>query len=254
VFITLAIDDSADQFRRIAMAAAAFAGDDGQWTRLCKAWNERLKEDGLKYFKASEYNSLTGEFYRFRDPVKYPKPLGGQAASKLRDDLDEISRQSNVTGMGMCIPLATYNDVRLNFPEADVYLPEDAFDAALQTLWREEAREFIKHFGYEHKLGFLCDQSSSSDRHNEHYIAFKANHPELAKIMGPIAFADDKDYPQLQAADLLVNMLRQEYEEFLKSGGLTAQTRFNSHIFTIRHWSRKNMEDMVSYNQIVRQK
>ena len=72
--------------------------------------------------------------------------------------------------------------------------------------------------------------------------------------MGPIAFADDKDYPQLQAADLLVNMLRQEYEEFLKSGGLTAQTRFNSHIFTIRHWSRKNMEDMVSYNQIVRQK
>jgi len=29
--------------------------------KICKAWNERLKEDGLKYFKASEYNSLTGD-------------------------------------------------------------------------------------------------------------------------------------------------------------------------------------------------
>jgi len=46
VFITLAIDDSADQFRRIAMAAAAFAGMMGNGQDSARHGTSVLKKMG----------------------------------------------------------------------------------------------------------------------------------------------------------------------------------------------------------------
>jgi hypothetical protein len=75
-------------------------------------WQRRLKHDGLAYFRSTEYYSLRGQFARYRDTVKYPKPAGSQAAKGLRDDLDAIITSSGVMGVAVAIPMKLYNHVR----------------------------------------------------------------------------------------------------------------------------------------------
>src|ERR1700686_414541 len=103
------VDDSADQTQEKAMVAGAFVGFYHQWNKLQRQWRKRLKQDGLKYFRATEYYNLRGEFSRFRDPIKYPMPKGGQAATALLNDLETIIHESQVMGIAVCVDMQIYN-------------------------------------------------------------------------------------------------------------------------------------------------
>lgn len=100
------IDDSADQKQEFVMVAGALMGTDKQWGEFSRKWKMCLKRHGLRYFRSSEYNSLSEEFGIFRDDVKYPKPTGREAARAIRDELDAIIKNSSALRPSFpCLPI-----------------------------------------------------------------------------------------------------------------------------------------------------
>jgi hypothetical protein len=214
MLIKVYIDDSKDEMQERVAVAGAFLGFHKNWSTLRKRWKRRLKKDGLEYFRSSEYYSLRGEFERFRDNVKYPKPTGSQAAKKLRDDLDAIIHDSEVVGIAACVPIRLYRHLRNNASFGTELMPEDPFDHAIQELFLLCATELLeKNSG--HRLAFICDDSSAAARIAEIYARFKEINPVSAQVMGGLIHQDDKRFPQLQAADLMAHLAKERFSQWL---------------------------------------
>jgi hypothetical protein len=239
------IDDSADEKKQTVAVAGAFLGDYQQWKKLIQPWRKRLKQDGIQYFRSTEYNSLRGEFFRYRDEQKYPKPKGSEAAKTVRDDLEDIIRLSGIRGFAHCVPLEMYQQTRSSIPLAADVFPVDAFEVALQSLIRDCAKEFQKHYGDRHKLAFMCDEGPSAKRIGDAYLAFKKLNPDFGNMIGALAFGDDKKYPQLQAADLMAGSGKEIHLRAEKQGEPVTH-RLGSSIYFVRHWSQQNMLDLLN--------
>lgn len=209
------IDDSADETRERAIVAGAYVGFYRQWNALQKQWRKRLKQDGLKYFRTSEYYSWRGEFARFRNPTTYPKPNGQMASKALFNDLEEIIHQSQLMGIAVCVDMKDYSDVRANEPNGHIF-PEDAFEVAIQALVKLCAEIVRDDWNVNpRQVAFVCDDSSSSARIVKVYTGFKASNPSLAEFMGALVHQDDKRFPQLQSADMMAHLAKGRFIDWL---------------------------------------
>ena len=85
------LDDSKDQIQSKVFVSAGFFGSLDHWQQVRLAWGKCLKENGLEYFKTSEYKSLTGQFSKFKT-ADYPPPRGRERASEIREALLAIPR------------------------------------------------------------------------------------------------------------------------------------------------------------------
>jgi hypothetical protein len=234
------VDDSSDEKQEKAVVAGAFIAPRTYWERFSKEWRKRLNQDGLKYFRSSEYYSLRGEFERYRDPLKYPKPLGSNAARALRDDLDALIEKMQLWGMAVAIPLAMYHEVRLNEPQADQIFGPDAFEMALQSLIERCVDASKQEFGGT-RLVFICDDSSRSVRVSQIYSSFKEKNQSLSKFIGALVHADDKAVPALQAADLMAHLSREYYMKWLDDPSGATLTRLKDSVWKISAWDRDFM-------------
>src|SRR5665213_2188408 len=83
---TAYVDDSSDGKQEKYVIACALIGSQREWNRVFILWDDALrKEPAIKYFHSKEWRSLSGEFAQFRDELKWPKPIGGEAANKKRE-------------------------------------------------------------------------------------------------------------------------------------------------------------------------
>ena len=229
------IDDSADQKQEKAVVAGAFVGKFGQWSELSTLWRRRLKRDGLKYFRSTEYYSLREEFARYRDPVKYPKPEGSEAACALREDLDAIIKKSQVMGVAAAIPLDLYNKFRETVPGAKDVFGKDAFDGALQSLIARCVRISKREFNGTH-LSFVCDQSNSAPRILEVFRKLKQSDTDIAEIAEGLVHWDDKKFPPLQAADLMAHLAREYFMGWLADPNTVTLKRLQDSVYNICRW------------------
>ena len=167
------------------MVAGALMGTHRQWVDLSKDWRKRLKRDGLKYFRSTEYNSLTGEFYRYRDAVKYPKPMGGDAATALRNDLDELIKKYQIVGVASVIPLAMFREVIMEEGLMSTFNP-NPFSAAMQTVMRECALIAREHLSVDagNRVAFVCDDGPSSALLSAAYAEFKNKNVAIRDMLG----------------------------------------------------------------------
>lgn len=253
------VDDSADGTQERAVVAGAYMGFYHQWNKLRKQWRIRLKQDGLKYFRATEYYSLRGEFARFRDPVKYPKPEGSRAATFLLNDLEAIIQDAAVMGVAVCIDMNVYRDVRAKEQYAAQIFPADAFEVALQSLVQRCAEIVRDEFNVQPRaVAFICDDGPSSAQIARVYTAFKAAHPALAEFMGGLVHQDDKKFLQLQAADMMAHLAKGRFIDWLDDPDKAIFTddqalrarlkRLNVHQILV--WDRRLMMDTLQ-QQIV---
>lgn len=219
------IDDSADEHKKIAVVAGALISSHGEWGKLRSPWKNRLRRDGLKYFRSSEYSNLSGEFSCFRDPVKYPKPKGSEAARCLRNDLETILKRFHIIGIATVIPMNIYNEFRNTIPKARSFFHEDAFEGALQTTMMECAYAVKDRLvGVNNRIAFVCDDSPNVVRYSAVYAEFKKKNPIIGQMMGAIAHLDDKKTVQLQAADMMANVTKETALEFIKTHGSSLRT------------------------------
>jgi hypothetical protein len=215
MLLTVYVDDSADETQERAIVAGAYVGFFPQWSKLNREWRKRLKQDGLRFFHTTECWSLRGEFVRFRDPVKYPRPSGRNSATAILEDLENIIHTSGVMGVAVSIDMRAYNNVRSTEPHASTIFPADAFEAALQTLVGTCAGIVRDNFKGPRSLRFVCDNSESAGRLENTYKQFKGRNKDLAQFLRDLVHEDDKQFPQLQAADMLAHIAKRRFIEWL---------------------------------------
>lgn len=241
------IDDSADQSKSTAAVAGAFLGDQQQWANLVKPWQERLVIEGVPYYRSTSLRSWRGPFFCYQDRTRYSVEQAREAEKNIRGDLQEIIRNSGVIGFAHYVPLAMYKSVRATVPMAAEVFPEDAFEVAMQSLIRDCAKEFRKHYGDIHQLDFVCDQGPSSHIILQAYESFKRHNPDFSELIGSLTFADDQVTPALQAADMMADLARKIALEHLQKGVAVHDGPLNSSIYFVRHWNEEIMLNLLDY-------
>jgi len=241
------IDDSADQSKSIAAVAGAFLGNSDQWNKLTMAWDARLAAESANYYRSTALRAWRRPFFRYQKRDLYTVEEARSAEAALRSDLEAIIKESGVIGFAHYIPLEMYNRVRETVPMAGEIFPKDAFEAALQSLIRDCAVEFINHYGREHRLSFVCDESDSAHIIREAYQAFKKYNVGFTDILGTLTFADDKVTPPLQAADMMADIGRQVAIAHIRDGVTAHDGSLNSSIYFVRHWDESKMLGILAH-------
>ncbi len=239
------VEDSADEKKEIAVVAGGLLASHATWTPFPGPWKARLRQDGLDYFRSSDYSALSGEFAKFRDPDKYPKPKGSEAARQLRTDLDAIITKQHIIGIACVIPMQVYKEFRATVPNAAEKLNEDAFHLALQIVLMEcayIARDELP--GDNNCTAFMCDESNKAPLYAEGYRQFKLKNPIIAPSMRGLVHMDDKVQPRLQAADMMAGVAKERAIEYLKSPDASA-LRTEEREYYGKHMELKRLKGTV---------
>jgi hypothetical protein len=218
------LDDSKDRLQARLMVSAGFIGTQAEWRSLRSGWAAVLRKHDIKYFKSSEYYSLTGEFAKFRSDV-YPKPKGREAAQQIRSELQAVmKRHSGIRGVGISVPLETYYRVYDERPEAKGTLPADPNQAALVSVINETAKIAKAQRG-RNMVTFVHDDDDHFDNLRSAVRKFKDVNAGIAKYIGGFAPLDDKLHPPLQAADMVANYTLQLGLQGLESDDMKANVQ-----------------------------
>lgn len=240
------IDDSADERRQIVMVAGALIGSHEQWRKVRRKWRETLRRSGIRYFRSTEFNSLRGEFAKFRDPIKYPKPKGSLAATALRDQLESILRDHNIMALASSIPLEMFHDVIATYNLLEDFNP-DPFAAAMQTVMNESALLVRDEFpGKNNRIAFVCDDGPDSVKLTKIYASFKRKNTNLQDVIGGLVHLDDKKHPPLQAADMVASLGKEITLKHLQSGSPVKLPRMEGVFYKIYPWNRETVKQLAS--------
>jgi hypothetical protein len=246
---TCYLDDSKDQNQSKIVVSAGFYGTKDDWVKLRVAWKKRLKEDGLDYFKTSEYKSLTGEFSKFRTAA-YPPPKGREKAMQIRSDLKQIfKRIPGIQGVGVVIPLDDYGRV-CERPEAQDVFVADPYRRALEGVLLD-AVKLIRQKSGQNVVAFVHDDDQDFDRLRQIYNEFKILNPKTAKFMAGFQSLDDKLHPPLQMADMMANLTLGVGLEWLETGRTPSKLKeMEENIRFIGAWNEHYMLSLLKLNLI----
>src|ERR1039458_9708953 len=242
------IDDSSDGKHQVVMVAGAIVGTHQQWMKLRKKWKKRLKQDGLDYFRSSEYRSLRGQFQKFCNPIKYPIPRGSEAAKAVRDDLDEIIRTSGVMGMSNVIPLEMFRGI-VSVPEIRHRFNPDPFSAVMQAVMRDVVMYIRKHCGDNLLISFVCDDGPNAHLYLKAYQDFKLKNGWIADMMKGLAPQDDKLTPQLQAADVVASISREMAMEYLETHTKVSLKRLEGSFYKMNIWKPETVCQVAGWQR-----
>lgn len=255
IMLRVYIDDSSDEKQERVVVAGAYIGFYKGWSKLWAEWRQQLKNHNLDYFRATDYYSLRGEFQQFRDPVKYPKPLGSQAAKAALGDLERVIETNELAGIAVCVPMNLYSEVRKTEKHADEIFNPDAFHTALMALFKSSA-EWVRDEFPGDTVGFYCDDSSRSPIYAALYASFKQCNPGLAWFMQGLSHIDDKRSPQMQTADLMAHLARVHFLERFPNfnDGDVALAKIEDFprlrklkVFSIQVWTRAYMMGVLKH-------
>jgi hypothetical protein len=208
-FLWSALDESSDRAKRKMFVVAGYLARQAAWTDIERYWMLRLERESdpepMKYFSTHECMYLTGEFKRFRDPIKYPKPKGRVAADAVRDDLNAILRSASAMGFGLGVNLKDYRDVRKS-SRARKALGPDPYEQTylmMMIVIAGECEDQMAGKAATETVAFLCDTHERSTNIKAVYDKLLNNNPACAPWMGSLTYMDNKKSPAIQAADLL---------------------------------------------------
>ncbi|HEX4426306.1 MAG TPA: DUF3800 domain-containing protein [Terriglobales bacterium] len=208
-FLWTALDESSDRLQEKMFVVAGYLARQDEWTEIERQWMRRLGQESdpepIRYFSTSECMYLTGEFKRFSDPKRYPKPNGKIAANSVRDDLMGILRASSTMGFALGINLKDYRAIRKSARARKVLLAspyELAYMMTMMVVVGTCEDQMPERSGIE-TIAFLCDEHDRSGNIKAVYDRLKDNNPESAPWMGTLTYRDNKKSPAIQAADLL---------------------------------------------------
>lgn len=236
---TAAIDDSADRHRERVVVSAAVIGDTQRWSMLSRRWRDRLRDDGLEYFKSSHCRHLRGQFFKFRDQQKYPPTLGRERADRVQADLDEIIHESRLMTLGAIVPMAVYNKMQ-DDPEylATPGRDSDPYHWAVQAVWGECALAMME-LGRNNIVTFAHDNGSNFHILQKLFMDYKERNRKHAKVMTEFVAVDDKVYPSVQAADVAASVTFRYAEDWAVNPTPNNLKRLRQNMYKIVIWNEK---------------
>jgi hypothetical protein len=217
-------DETYDGKREKYAVAGGLVGRHGLWANFSQKWKAVLHEKPrINHFHMKELRGLDGEFLQFRDPVRWPKPTGSQAANVKRDKLKAlIEGNPNIGALGIGVLIEDFNLVRAADPKAAELLRPDPYEFALQVFVYETAK-LIRRVSVETGRGpngdcvaFVSDEDEKAAIYTAAYTDFKKKNPDIAEVMHGLAHLDDKKWAPLQAADMIASFVNHRFNEMLK--------------------------------------
>lgn len=222
-------DESDDNEK--AYAVAGFIGHQHDCVHFDLAWRERiLNKYGIKYFKASELNSGTGEFARFRDN---PKELTARFSEREKalfnqikiETIDLIVEFDTLVGIGAVLLLPDYHRLVGEYASIGKMLLAP-YHFCANTMMMESGFIMQKLNASSRPLQYgllrpvFDSHEQYSGRTKQMFDEFRRNNPITSEFLLPPIYESDQDYLMLQAADNLA------YE----SRRLVISTDFDTHI------------------------
>ncbi len=178
-----------------------------EWERFTEAWQTCLStEPSIEYFKSSEANSLSDQFYKFSSSDRDAKVLA----------LSKVIASHDVRGY---IALAEHN-LLANRPTElkkliGTYMGTRIYDWAFIAIICKVVTDFLDRGFRSEKIDFIFDACSelrtciaSYERERDGNFS-----PSMCQICGEAIPGDDKCLAGLQAADLLAG----EHSQYLRT-------------------------------------
>ena len=241
-------DDSSDGKAQDIVCAGSFVGWPKEFYYAGLKWEDRLKRDGIDYFRACECEDLRGQF----DPARLGLDLtqARLLALSVRHDLIEILRGPR-TGLGaICIGLLRkdFNELIAENQEARNFFGTDP----VRLIYKRLIRVTIDLLNNDWpdmpagiKICYTFDEHQKWREAEEEYDRLKAEDAACAKRMSSVGHADDREYPGLQMADLAASEARIKTMEWL-NGSEKERLQFkqmarNETVYFIGVMNRENM-------------
>jgi len=219
-------DDSADAKREILFVVAGLVADTSVWFEVERLWNKRLDRDGLEYFRASDCNSLTGEFYKL---VKAHGPnRAREMANDLLADLKEIIKARELYAFIFMGPMAVYRRARAKDFGKNC-LHDDPYIQAHEQIVFEVAKSAGKGKA-KSPIAFVFDEHCKAKQLLAGWADLKRRLPATSQWIGSATVLDDKQCAQLQVADLIANIAKRACEKVI------AADYDHSYMFELEEW------------------
>jgi len=233
------MDDSADEKRQKVFVVAGFIADTVQWFELERLWNARRERDGLCYFRASEYNSLTGEFRKLVAIHGAPKARG--IATELVSDLKAIIKSHELWAFCFMGPLAVYREVAREFGEnclrKDPYI--EGHEQIIFNVVKSAGKAGVKQ-----PIAFIFDEHSKASQLIAGWADLKARLPATAPWMGSASVMDDKKCAPIQTADLIANVAKRAFEKML-DGAEFEMDEWHERVAWAGYWNEEYLMALV---------
>jgi hypothetical protein len=236
------LDDSKDGLQQVAVVSAGLVGTKIQWEQFWAAWNKRLKQDDIDYFKHKECHNLTGQFKKFRSLG--PIPVARSAAEVIKNDLRGVIRSFGLSAFGVAVAMPDWNALR------DAPGSRDFFSHPYETAMQSVMFETIKHVRRSHQvIHFWHDDGNDFPRLYEAYLDFKKKNPKIMKHVGGLRPLDDKITPPLQAADLIANEARKLASEWVTTRALPELSKLKACIPVVSVWDKDRLWSLYQYHR-----
>lgn len=242
------LDDSKDAEQDKVFVSAGFIGDREDWISLRIAWRKRLKEDGLDYFKTSEYKMLRGQFEKFR---QLPKPEGRKAAERVKHDLQQIvKRHSFIKGIGVAVNVADYRKVCMR-PEVEGVFGPNPYHRALESVMFQTCKIIRRDAPGRNMVAFVHDEEDDFGTLHDLYKDFRGKNPKTSKLMGGFTPLSDKLHPPLQMADMIANDVQGRALEYLDKGKLNmSDFEMRGNLMKVGIWNESYMLSVLKSNLV----
>jgi hypothetical protein len=201
------LEESADRKQEIIFVAAGFVGREDFWTKFESEWRTKLDDGGIKYYKTSHWKHLKGQF----------EGLERSAADKIRADLQAVIQSNRIIAFGLGIIMKDYNKVRSEMPEAIFFYEDDPSVPAFYHLM-DVMNRTVRKKAKGCSIRFIYDDSSKSAKISHAFESLRKVHPIVGKTLETLAPFDDKEHPSLQATDLLAEVTKGVFTEWLAEG------------------------------------
>jgi hypothetical protein len=217
------IDDSADGKRQSHVLGGALIGRKAGWHAFDKRWYKALHASPrIEYFHQKEFGVSDGEFRKFRDQERWPKPAGKIAMHEKLERLHKIIREARIVALGVTVTIPDYERVRASHPRAKYFISSDAFDWALQSVIFESVKA-IRRVDESARIAFVSDNSNRAARYSDIYSSFKRRNPIAARSMLEISHIDDEKCPGLQAADMIAATTKAVVDHHKETGEINKE-------------------------------
>ena len=227
------IDDSADGKRQSHVLAGALIGRKAEWHAFEKKWCKALRSaPRIEYFHQKEFVASDGEFFKFRNQERWPRPEGKNAMHEKRERLVQIIMDARIVALGVTVNIPDYEGVRASHPRAKYFMSSDSFDWALQNVIFQSVKA-IRRVDESARIAFISDKSNSAARYTDIYVSFKRRNPIAAQSMLGISHFDDKKWPGLQAADMIAATTKAVVDHHNETGEIKTEAPLFDKFFMV---------------------
>jgi hypothetical protein len=204
------MDDSADKKQEKVFVVAGFLGRSEVVFEAERYWENRLRADGIAYFRSNECHTLTGEFEKLVD--QYGKEDARKKADALLDDLWPIIRSANLYGFCFLGSMPAYKSVQQE-PYSEYVFERDPYVQVHEHLIYNVARWVCNNQKPPEPVAFVFDEHNKAARLEGRWSEVKVNSPAAAPCMGTLAPLDDRISPAIQMGDLLANTTQHVFKD-----------------------------------------